>query len=385
MDYGLDPDVLVRIQQAFLDAVVQEESVEHSAPLHRDYFFIAFSKPVDIQYDEKIKNNAIDLLLSGDARISTSVNALLMQEASVELGFRWRAAIDNVKKIVLMGFGIKIVYTREKLTHRNQILNRIIEALFFSRLVFSVRELKKLFCTITKASVNRYAMYRFPAVKEIDNAILLLAKAFIQENIPPVFPAYIRPNEFAINPAYQDLSVVKESLGVNKKKIWLLRGDFILAVGHKNAYWTTFHETGLGEALAPETHCFVNWEDRYGHPSLAISSEKEDSGAFYGGLLAQRKGYLEVYNSSGRYFRDDLPLKHKEILEAYIAYLFQRSYGDQPVIFYDALSSRDYFECGFFYHDQPIPSYCPKRMYDYNALNRTFQAIKAQVVGGYGA
>ncbi|BCA96272.1 hypothetical protein TUM19329_26330 [Legionella antarctica] len=159
------------------------------------------------------------------------------------------------------------------------------------------------------------------------------AQRYIKKNIPPVKPKYRYPGESCINPAYQDISSIRSPLRPQEKRIWVLRGDFILATGVKNAYQKEYGYTGLKDSFSNSLYLFLNWSDRYGHPSLTLAEGNYDGSAFYAGYICQRTDYLQVYLVSGRFERRDLNRDQTRILEAYIAAQFQTVYGHQDIVF----------------------------------------------------
>ena len=195
-------------------------------------------------------------------------------------------------------------------------------------------------------------------------------------------PKYRRDDEKGINPVYQDLSTVQRALELNQKIIWLLRSDGVLAIGIKNSYSICFGEQELAISVPENLREFIDWDDRYGHPSLALPQENYDGSALYGGYLCQRNDYLQVFTSSGRYFRDDLSDKQKSVLEAYISLRFQQAYGEQDVVFFEG-PYKDYYELSYFFSDRPLPRYLKNRRYTVesieNILDRLERSEKPQV------
>ena len=376
MRYLFNDKLLLAIQTAFKSATVNSDLIEQSAPDKRDYFFIEFKTHPLMVFDDNPETGSVNVILSGDKKLSEYCNAVLNSIAKIELGFRWTGNCDREKQIKFMGFCIKIIYEDLKVHLRPTVINQLCDVFKKSELVAVDHDLsQQFFSDVTPKLFHHNFFKRLPRARTISDATITLAKEYIQEKITPMKPAYVRPNELGINPAYQDASIVCELLQSNQKKIWLFRSDFILAIGNKNAYWTSFSETGLPEVISPTLHQHVNWEDRYGHPSLAPEHPGYDSSAFYGGLLAQRNDYLEVYNSSGRYYRNDLSEENKKIIEAYLACQLQRTYGEQKIIFVDSPSYLDYFECALFYHDEALPSYCTRREYDAEKIAFIFQEL----------
>lgn len=374
MPYQFDKSVLSAIPTAFSSAVIQSDLFEHSDRFKRDYFFISFSdeNKLTMNFDEK---NSVNILLNGDKKMTEYGNQALFGLAKAELGFRWSALAAESKKIILLGFCIKIIYAGQKKNLQQQVIKIVCNILKSHHLVNSDDEMEKNFPLSLEHIPNKYIFLQPPVSPVISQPVLLAVKEYISMYIEPIFPAYIRSNETGINPAYQDITATRDKLFLHEKKIWLLRSDMILAVGNKNAYWVNFDEKGLSDAIDSKLHHYINWEDRYGHPSLAVAYPGYQSGAFYAGLLAQRNGCLEVFTSSGRYHRGDLTVEDKTIIEAYVTYYFQKAYGRQPIVFIDSLSNEDYFECALFYNDKPLPDYCAKRRYDFLDIERIFECV----------
>lgn len=377
MFYSFSSALIQSIQNAFLNTTVKQEPPEFSDPEKRDYFFIKFAtQPSEIFY-EPSKPTIIDVLLLGDDGFSKHCSTILNSEAIVELGFRWVGDCEDVKRVVFLGLTIKIIYNESAQKQRESVIKTLCDLLAKENLI---RDQQSLLASIFASSVSpppylTCTFFKMKRPTEINAALLASARNYIRENIRTISPAYTRSNETGINPAYQEASFGANSLALNQKKIWLLRSDFILALGNKNAYWDIFSENGLLQAIEEKLHQYINWEDRYGHPSLACEYPGYDRSAYYGGLLAQRDGYLEVYTSSGRYFRNDLTDSQKNNIEAYLAYEFQKTYGMQKIVFVDAPNNLDYYEISFFYHDRPMPPNCMKREYDCERIYAIFQEI----------
>lgn len=384
MPYLFDMDLLQLLQEAFVSAVVKEETVELSDPEKRDYFFLAFQPMPEKKCLEK--EALVNVILAGDKQLTEICNNALKECAIVEVGFRWYGSLEDEAKIIFSGFAIKIIYAEVKTHSQKMIIQTLNQHFAHCGLIKKEHDLSAQFSSVIKVPFqNRFFCLRADTYR-ISQALLEASESYIAAHILPVLPAYVRSNELAINPVYQDASTTSAILCLDEKKIWALRSDFILALGNKNAYWTSFAETGLGEAISPRLHRFVNWEDRYGHPSLACPHPGYNGSVFYAGLLAQRAYYLEIYISSGRYYRNDLAETDKAILEAYIAYQFRKTYGDQLIVFCDAPSNVDYFECTLFYKNLPLPSYCTRRTYDLKKITEIFEGVQrvAAVVCGSG-
>ena len=65
--------------------------------------------------------------------------------------------------------------------------------------------------------------------------IEFILKSYIKRYIKGVLPKYAYSGESGVNPAFQCIEEVDRPLRLNEKRIFALRGDFILATGVKNA------------------------------------------------------------------------------------------------------------------------------------------------------
>lgn len=200
-------------------------------------------------------------------------------------------------------------------------------------------------------------------VIESPEANYVTIERYIRETIPPVHKKYLYPGENCINPGYQDIQSVNCPLQKNEKRIWALRSDFILVTGVKNAYQKEYGYTGFADSFSPELHRFLNWDDRYGHPSLTLAEGHYDGSAFYAGYLCQREEFLQVYLVSGRFERTDLSTEQTQILEAYIASRFQTVYGNQSIVFDYGDSEMPSYHATFF-SDGKFDASNPQRRYD---------------------
>lgn len=200
---------------------------------------------------------------------------------------------------------------------------------------------------------------------------------YIQQHIPPLisqFPNY--ENEEGINPAYQNAAQIESTcfLNIDEKRIWVLRSDFILATGVKNAYKTRYGYTGLADTFSPAVHHFLNWSNRSGHPSLALAEGRYDGTVLYAGYICQRDGFLQVYLSSGRFDRSDLNAEQMHILESYIAAIFQVTYGRQDIVFEFAIPGNPAYHRVFF-GDGIFPAENPRRRYTFSSIQDTFERL----------
>ncbi len=199
-------------------------------------------------------------------------------------------------------------------------------------------------------------------------------RTFIKNNICPVKARYHYEYENNINPAYQDIESVTNPLKRHEKRIWALRDDLILATGIKNAYQKKYGYTGFNEAFSEELNLsdHLDLSDRFGHPSLTFNEKNEKGDVYYAGYLSQGESALRVCLTSGRYYRDDLTKEQIKQLESYLSLMFQKAYGDQPVVFYSGFkdyedydSLDDYYKhfAVFFMDDEKGLALEPTRTY----------------------
>ncbi|WED42149.1 hypothetical protein [Legionella cardiaca] len=232
-------------------------------------------------------------------------------------------------------------------------------ALFFSDTPFPKSKICRIYNEklIIKAGQN--------ALKHLHYAD---AEHYIAKNIPPIKPKYSYDDEGNINPGFQNIQQVNFPLQPLEKRIWVLRTDFILALGVKNAYQKEYGYYGLEDSFSKSVHPFLNWKDRSGHPSLALVEKDYDGSVFYAGYLCQREKFLQVYLVSGRFDRSDLNKEQTQILEAYIAAQLQVAYGKQPIVFdYGNPEDPEYHKI-FFANGLFAPSN-PRRIYSSESIN----------------
>lgn len=203
------------------------------------------------------------------------------------------------------------------------------------------------------------------------------AQDYIKKNIAPVAPKYHYVGEDSINPAYQDIISIQNALLPQEKRIWVLRSDFILATGVKNAYEKEYGYTGFKDSFSRSLYSFLNWNDRYGHPSLTLAEGNYDGSAFYAGYICQRDGYLQVYLVSGRFERTDLNEEQTCILEAYIAAQFQTAYGNQDIVFDYGDSEVTSYHATFF-SGGTFDKTNPQRRYNQSSIRDILQNIPVE-------
>lgn len=234
----------------------------------------------------------------------------------------------------------------------------------------------------TNTTVLESKAYRLYTAASIAKAVAIAnsdigyskAQDYIQRYIPSVKPKYSYPNEGCINPGYLDIAQVKSPLILHEKRIWVLRGDLVLATGIKNAYEKEHGYTGFKEGFSESVYSFINWSDRYGHPSLTVPEDEYDGSAFYAGYICQRKGYLQVYLVSGRFERTDLTPEQVHIIEAYIAAQFQVAYGIQSIVFDYGNSDIPTYHATFF-KSGIFDAANPQRRYDQSAIRTILQNV----------
>ena len=389
MRYSFPPELLDSLQYALDTTNVLEERVEFSAPAKRDYILLKFETPVITPFDDSQKKNIIHWTIKGDEYLSSLCNTALSGMALIELGFRWSGSYHDRKTITYSGFAIKIIYECvDKIAQRAEVMHILCDTLLCEQLITDATHLNnKLRMALSPTPLlplqHRTMQHRFLKPPVVNSATLEKIKYFLLTFIPAIKQKRFRPNEMGINPTYQDITSVHAPLEENHRKIWLFRADAIIAVGNKNAWWVSFGSNGLAETIDESGHPFLNWEDRYGHPSLAQPHDGYESEVICGGLLAQRDGYLEIHTSTGRYYRDDLNESMKKIVESYIAHYLQCAYGTQPVHFIDSPSAFDYYELSHGYNNIPFPMDCPTRVYSpenvYRVLSDTdFGALASE-------
>tara|TARA_B100000949_G_C14262931_1_gene443686 strand:- start:109 stop:1470 length:1362 start_codon:yes stop_codon:yes gene_type:complete len=202
-------------------------------------------------------------------------------------------------------------------------------------------------------------------------------KSYIQRHAKGVAPKYTYAEESGVNPAFQRIEEVESFLRPNEKRIFALRSDFVLATGVKNAEQQHGYH-GLKETFEKSQYSYLNWKDRYGHPSLAIADNNYDGTVLYAGFICQRDEHLEVFLSSGRYNRCNrlsegiLPLTEEQIyvVEAYLALKFQKAYGIQKIVFYDTTPEEDDVDSSFFFTNTAFPDSKNKRTYTPSSIGK---------------
>ncbi|MCX7121637.1 MAG: hypothetical protein NTZ67_07710 [Gammaproteobacteria bacterium] len=383
MPYLFNEKLFNEIGLAFEQVEINSELVEFSAPEHSDYLFLKLTTSVITPFYKDNRKSFIAIILEGDKLLTKICNAALNSIASVTLGFRWRGSYHDVKTITILGLAIKINYTENKTSQREMVIQNLCAELSKARLFSDkINHCDQILATLSRTLVGpkyltstQRCLFK-PQVDTIPSELEKM-KAYIKDHIAPIFQSHVYAHESNFNPTYQDIATVSCGLHENQKKIWVFRKDGVIAIGNKNANWVSFAENSLSEAIHHSTHSQIDWNDRYGHPSLAHPYPGYDGSVYYAGLLAQRSDHLEIYLSSGRYNRHDLNENDKKILESYIADQFQISFGNQNIIFIDSPSD-NYYESSYFYYNRTLPKYCKRRIY---TVKKTSKNIFIKIEG----
>lgn len=135
---------------------------------------------------------------------------------------------------------------------------------------------------------------------------------------PKVTPSYFHPGEIGgFNPTYENIEACSR-LATHQKRIWVLRGDLILALGIKNLH-ADKGNTSLYEKIGPDMHQYLNPTDRYGHPSLAVPERGYDGSVYYAGWLIQFHDHIELILHSGRFQNTFLTIDQRNNIERFIS------------------------------------------------------------------
>lgn len=178
------------------------------------------------------------------------------------------------------------------------------------------------------------------------------------KKFPATLPRYQHQNEKSINPAYCDIDHCIP-LCPGEKRIWVMRTDGILALGIKNTLIAEGN-TALKEKTDEIVHQYIDHEDRYGHPSLALPENEYNGSVYYAGWLYQHSDRIEIMSCSGRYQNKKLKPTQKTFLECYIALKLMERYGGQKIIFID-WENINHLE--YFLQNISYPSMKLKRIY----------------------
>lgn len=371
-----------QLQSAFSNARVVRENSVNGATRSWDFIFIKLEKPQPLAGLPDSKDDIVQTIFNGDGAIKDCyAKKFDKKNLFVEAGLRWVGSAQGDRVVYALGLSLKISFAHNKFDEKSFIACTTEILQQFNLITIKDGEtlsekLKNVFCSrATKQvapeqkSVGLFAKPSRPLLK-IDDA-----KQYVRDTVSLINPKYIRDNENEINPCFQMLEDRNKTLTLNQKIIWLFRNDGALVTGVKNAYWISFGENELAEAVNAGSHKHINWDDRFGHTSLVPAGVSPDRSAYYGGYICQRSNHLQVFTSSGRYYRDDLSDAAKKTLEAYLTLRFQSVFGEQNVIFCEA-PYRDYYELSIFYADLSLPESTVKmRVYTKESAKKIFAEL----------
>lgn len=362
MLYQFTLDTVLQLQAAFSNISIHREKTRKNVFRSWDYIFLKFSDPVFLRNTDNPATDFVDIIFAGDDAVTKQYQRHFGETSKCEMGFRWIGSSSHEKIIQLLGFSMKISYPSHisSPVTREILIDLLVKSEFLKSKESDFPDFKQEPDTSEKLVRNHFPFFKkstlfMPVIPSMQDHIV--------HHIPAIRPKYRRDSEIGINPAYQPLEVIKAPLDLNQKFIWILRSDGKFITGVKNAYWISFGENELAHAIPQNLHQYINWDDRSGHPSLAMEEYGYDGSALYGGYVCQRENHLQVFTSSGRYYRDDLSLEQKMILESYVAYHFQQQFGEQDIIFYEG-PYKDYYELSLFFADKPFPPNVLERVYN---------------------
>jgi len=366
--YQLNEEIVAVFPKYFATAKITKECEIKTFSETRSNLLIKFESPLKISVTEETVGPIIDILLNGDKQLSELYKDCNSSLVKIKTGLRWISDTDN-QFIEIIGLSLNITLNRSynhDLQHEN-----LIKPLIDFKLILDDDAAQDLLLAGIKTAYrselqsNQFAPRIFSSNISKNSAYHSLTEKgrnYIQNCISIVQRSNLKiyAGENSINPAYENLEQVRYHLHSNEKRIWLLRSDFNIILGIKNAYQEMWGYHGLYDAFEDKNHQYIDWNDRVGHPSLALpdSENKYDGGVYYAGHIAQRDGYLEVVDNSGRFDRPDLSDDKLEKLEAWLALQFQKAFGEQRVVFiphprrntYDA----DYYELSLFYTNKQL-------------------------------
>lgn len=181
------------------------------------------------------------------------------------------------------------------------------------------------------------------------------------KTFPKVYPAYKHASETGgINPLYSEIEHCPALLR-GEKIIWILRCDLILAVGIKHdRVYAKAGNTNLRNKIDKLNYPYVDFDIRYGHPSLALPENDYDGSAYLGGWLRIHRGRIDVYLLSGRYKNVALTSLQQKCLEEYLTIKFRLAYGEHDVVFWDHDNDEEIF---LFIGNQNFPVEKTRREY----------------------
>ena len=381
MIYQLESAVLASITAAFSTAQVKRECNVVGFSSAKHYLLIEFKAPVTVVADDAVEENLITDIFAGDKLLTAQYNKVDSNSVNIATAFRWIGRSEEPKVIDIVGLAMTVTIPRDR--SPNYLMDQFLKPLLEARLI-EVERSDDLFKQIHVALLSFGAQDRsscgviarfFSKVQtgadSSDYASLArIGEAFIREHIKPItMPRYTYQCEGSINPAFENLDQRRKKFELHEKRIWVLRNDrdLTIALGVKNAYQESWGYHGFVEVIDPENHRYMDWEDRVGHPSLAIPDHDHDydGSVYYAGHIAQRDGYLEILDTSGRFERLDLTEDELNKIEAFIALRLQKMLGEQKVIF--IVNTRNtfakFYTLSLFYSDKSFPLDTQRREY----------------------
>lgn len=391
--YALNQAIISAFPACFAGASIVKEREFKTFAEARSYFFIRFESAIKVPVTQESIGPIIDLLLAGDKSLSKLYETYSAEVNQNSASLRW-VGNEEDQTIDIDGLVLNVIVPRQGVPCLDY--HKIIEPLIAFQLIddaigFNLRQqLKQAFAlppvqipTLPRLFFANEISKQYRKLTELGRAAIIESQI---STIKKESTDRVYAGEHGINPAYENLSQVNYQLHPNEKRIWLLRGDFNLTIGVKNAYqgwgYHAFHDN-----FDEQNYAYLDWNNRTGHPSLArVAPEIHyDGDVYYAGHLAQRNGYLEVVDNSGRFDRPDLTVEQLVLLEAYIALQFQKAFGQQKIVFaphprrntYDA----DYFELSAFYRDHDISKKSVvKREYDADAIAKILSGAEKDEV-----
>lgn len=376
------------ITQAICNATNQSEIIKEldiqEASTHRIHLLLEFPQKVILEINPASLEKTMLNLLDGDKQLTKALESFCTKGVKVKPGLRWVGGA-HYQTLEILGWALTISIQPNLVNDLSikQMLSVFTENQWLSeeRVVVLSEAIKNVIKsserhTLTSKALSLFYHQKHPlGITQTISKLLNDGEAFIHKHIEPIKRAEkCYAGENAINPAFESLDQMIHPLQLNEKRIWLLRSDFNIVLGVKNAYQEMWGYYGLADIFDANQYAYINWEDRVGHPSLAMPEENYTGDAFYAGHIAQREGYLEVLNYSGRFDRHDLSEAKLKKMEGYMALRFQKAFGQQPVIFITNARNNfaDYYELSRFYSDQTLihESMIPKRRYDFPSIQK---------------
>ncbi len=372
--YLFNINILNAFPEQFSLATLIKEREINTFSGTRFHLLIKFPSAIKISVTEESVGPLIDDIINGDKSLSALYKTCNAESVKITAGLRW---ISDLDKRTINLLGLTLTITGQRTANIDFQHDNLIKPLSEFKLIddeFAHQLLANIKLTLNEPLPPKQfsqRMFSHPANKNPDYLTLLeKGRNYIRENIPTIkqlSSAKVYAGENSINPAYENLDQINYQLHVNEKRIWLLRNDFIVALGIKNAYQEMWGYYGIHDAFDEHNHPYIDWDDRAGHPSLVTDE------AYCGGHIVRKNKHLEVICISGRYERSDLSEEDIIIMEALLALQFQKTFGEQPVVFiphpkrntYDS----DYFELSAVYGDEQLAGNRYVKQREYTAEN----------------